>query len=277
MSELPEVRYHMLRPEQVLARRRECPVAYIPIGTIEWHGFHNPLGADSLQAEGQAIACARLGGGLVFPTLYYGENRLQGLMEANAADRQQIAESMELPPENFTPEYFPFDAVEQAENYQRLLVHILAQLNTLGFRVGVIVAGHYPLIDHARSAVLRWQQSEIMRRKDGMLAWAFVDYLLVKDQFPQAGDHAGGWETSRTMALHPQSVDLNVLPETGQKLVGAGGHIPPQEATPEFGRKTLDVAAEVAVAEVKHRLANRHMYMRHGYCLSEGLWRSEEV
>ena len=51
-----EVRYHMLRPDQVVARRQACPVAYIPIGTLEWHGVHNPLGADTLQAEGLADA-----------------------------------------------------------------------------------------------------------------------------------------------------------------------------------------------------------------------------
>ncbi len=62
-----EVRYHMLRPAQIVERRKECPVAYIPIGTLEWHGTHNPLGADTLQAEGIAESAARKGGGLVFP------------------------------------------------------------------------------------------------------------------------------------------------------------------------------------------------------------------
>ena len=28
-----------------MARRDACPVAYVPVGTIEWHGEHNPLGA----------------------------------------------------------------------------------------------------------------------------------------------------------------------------------------------------------------------------------------
>ena len=76
-----EVRYHMLRPGQVVQKRNEFPVAYIPIGTIEWHGIHNPLGADTLQAEGLAIMCAQKGGGLAFPPLYYGENRLESLMD----------------------------------------------------------------------------------------------------------------------------------------------------------------------------------------------------
>lgn len=65
-----EVRYWMMRPHQVVERRTACPVLYIPIGTIEWHGPHNPLGADTLQAEGLAIERAGRGGGLVFPPLY---------------------------------------------------------------------------------------------------------------------------------------------------------------------------------------------------------------
>jgi creatinine amidohydrolase len=271
----PEVRYHMLRPAEVVARRRECPVAYVPIGTIEWHGRHNPLGADTLQAEGQAILCARKGGGLVFPPLYYGENRLQGLMEANAADREGIAAGMELPPGNFEPANFPYDAVEQAAAYQRLLLHVLAEVNTLGFRVGVLVAGHYPLVDHARSAVLQWNQGEQVRRRDGMIAWAFVDYLLVADRYDCAGDHAGGWETSRVLALHPDRVDLGELPPRGEKPVGAGGRMDPLDASAEFGRETLEAAADVAVREVRHRLEHRDVYARHGGSLREGLWRED--
>ncbi len=80
----PEVRYAMLRPDQIVARRRACPVVYIPIGTLEWHGVHNPVGADTLQAEGLALLCAQLGGGLAFPPLYYGESRVEALMEMNA-------------------------------------------------------------------------------------------------------------------------------------------------------------------------------------------------
>jgi creatinine amidohydrolase len=269
-----EVRYHMLRPGQIVARRKACPVAYVPIGTIEWHGVHNPPGTDTLQAEGMAILCAQKGGGLAFPPLYYGESRLEALMEANAGDRDLIAQEMELPPENFNPEHFPFTPTEQAVNYHKLLVHILAEVETLGFKVGVLVAGHYPLIDHARAACLQFNQGK-RGRSDTMLAWAFVDYLLVRDQYDCAGDHAGGWETSHMFTLHPRTVDLSLLPPKGEKLIGAGGRLAPQDATAEFGRETLEAAAEVAVREVEHRLASPGLYRGHGNCLREGLWREE--
>ena len=266
-----EVRYPMLRPAEIAARRRACPVVYIPIGTLEWHGVHNPVGADTLQAEGLAVLCARKGGGLVFPPLYYGESRSESLMEAGAEDRDKIAEAMGLSPDNFLPERQPFSPTEQVLNYQRLLLHILAEAETLGFEVGVLVAGHYPLIDHARSAVLLFNQRRYSKRH-GMLAWAMGDWRLVADQFKGAGDHAGKWETSHVMHLHPQTVDLSILPPAGEKLIGVGG-LPPQEATAAFGQETLAAAAEVLAQEVRHRLANKPLYRGHGNSLREGLWR----
>lgn len=268
-----EVRYHMCRPAQVRARRDACPVVYIPIGTIEWHGPQNPLGADSLQAEGLALLCAQKGGGLVFPPLYYGESRSESLMEANADDRDAIAREMGLPPDNFLPERQPFSPMEQVLNYQRLLLHILAEAESLGFRLGVLVAGHYPLIDHARSAVLLFNKRRYSKYH-GMLAWACVDYLAVRDKHPESGDHAAGWETSHLLALHPQSVDLGLLPPKGDKLVGIMGTMAPQDATAEFGRQTIEDAAEVIVKEVAHRLANDQLYRQHGTSLLEGLWRT---
>lgn len=273
MTAEPEVRYHLLRPEQILRRRTECPVAYIPIGTLEWHGPHNPVGTDTLQAEGLAVLCARKGGGLAFPPLYYGESRLEGLMEANSADRLEIAARMDLPPECFSPERFPATAAEQVRNYQRLLLHVLAEVDSLGFRVGVLVAGHYPLVDHARAAALLHNQRGIVRRRGRMLAWALVDYLLVADRYDCAGDHAGGWETSHMLALRPETVDLSRLPPKGEKIIGAGGRMPPQDATADFGAETLEAAAEVAVREVRHRLENPGRYFRHGCSLREGLWK----
>jgi len=82
-----EVRYHMLRPAQIVARRKACPVAYLPIGNLEWHGEHNPVGTDTLQAEALAILCARKGGGLAFPPLWYGESRLTRATETRSPQR----------------------------------------------------------------------------------------------------------------------------------------------------------------------------------------------
>jgi creatinine amidohydrolase len=186
----------------------------------------------------------------------------------------QIAEQMALDPDNFLPDKMPFSKMEQALNYHKLLLHILAQAESLGFQVGVLVAGHYPLIDHARAAVLQYNQRGSSRQPSGMLAWAFVDFLLVDQLYEHPGDHGGGWETSHMMALHPQTVDLSLLPPAGEKVVGVGGRRDPRESTAEFGRETIEQAVEIAVREVQDRLVNKQRYMRHGTSLREGLWRN---
>jgi hypothetical protein len=71
------------------------------------------------------------------------------------------------------------------------------------------------------------------------------------------------------MALHPETVDLSVLPSEGEPLIGIGGAIPPQRATADFGHETMEAAA-VAVAGVHHRLQDPHLYRPHGYNLREG-------
>lgn len=41
-----EVRYEFMRPQQILGARARAPVAYIPIGPLEWHGPHLPYGVE---------------------------------------------------------------------------------------------------------------------------------------------------------------------------------------------------------------------------------------
>ena len=268
-----ECRYWMCRPEQIVARREACPVLYIPIGTLEWHGLHNPVGADGLQAEGLALLCAREGGGLVFPPLYYGESRSESLMDAVAADRDRIAAAMHLSADNFLPDKQPFSPTDQVLNYQRLLLHILAEAESLGFALGVLVAGHFPLIDHARAAALLFNKGRYSKYH-GMLAWACLDYLFLEERYPFAGgDHAAGWETSHMLALHPETVDLGRLPPEGEPLTGVMGNMAPQRADAKLGRRGLEEAATAIVKEVRHRLAHPALYKQHGSSLREGLWR----
>lgn len=265
-----ETRYHMLRPAQIVKRRAECPIAWIPLGTLEWHGEHNAVGADTLQAEGLALRCAKKGGGLVFPPLYYGESRIESLVEATHEDRAAVLASMALAPDSFDAGRTPFPALEQVLNYQKLLIHILSEAEQLGFEVGVLVAGHYPLLDIAQSTVLLFNKRAGRR----MLSWAFTDYLLVRNHYPQSGDHAGGWETSHMMALHPETVDLSLLPSRGEKIPGVNFTMDPHDSTGEFGDETLDKAAELAVTEARHRLSDKQRYFRTGMAFVEGAWRT---
>ncbi len=261
-----EVRYERLRPRAIVAAREACPAAYLPIGTIEWHGLHNPVGLDAIKAHALSVRCAQAGGGLVFPPLWYGESRSEGLMESGAADRLDIAKEMKLPPSNFEPARFRFDAQAQYENYQRLLLHCLAEIQSLGFKVIVLLLGHYPLIDHARAACGVFHQSRFDGKRAQTITWAFTGYELVQEEFPEAGDHAGYWETSLLLALEPGLTDMNELPaDPSAKIVGVLSAKPVQQATAEIGEKAIRLIVERVTAQVKDRLEHPESYYMHGW------------
>ena len=48
-----------LRPDQIVQEIERCPLAYLPVGPLEWHGPHLPLGVDALNARKRANARSR--------------------------------------------------------------------------------------------------------------------------------------------------------------------------------------------------------------------------
>ena len=48
---MKKVLYEELLPEEFVQRMQEMPVAYLPLGTLEWHGPHMPLEADGIQSK----------------------------------------------------------------------------------------------------------------------------------------------------------------------------------------------------------------------------------
>ena len=260
-----EVRYDYMRPRQIVEARERCPVAYLPLGTIEWHGLHNPVGLDALKAHALAVRCAQAGGGLVFPALYYGESREEGLMETGAADKEAIVAAMRLPAANFAPGTMRFTPQQQYENYQRLLLHCLCEIQSLGFRVVTLVCGHYPLIDHARAACSVFHQARFNNKRAQCITWAFTGYELVKDEFPDAGDHAGFWETSLLLALIPGLCDLGELgPNPAARPVGVISSRPVQEASAEYGERAIRLLVQRVTAQVRARLEHHADYYYHG-------------
>ena len=64
------VRYELLRPAEVRSLQEQCPVVYMPVGSLEWHGVQNPLGTDGLKAHAMCCEAALRYGGIVLPTLF---------------------------------------------------------------------------------------------------------------------------------------------------------------------------------------------------------------
>jgi len=243
-----KVRYEEMLPQDIVAERTQTPIAYLPIGTLEWHGEHLAVGNDALKAHALAIRVAERGGGLVFPPLYYGENREDSLMEFDYDPDGRIKEKMVLSKESFEPGYMHKPSYLQDAFYTELLLHILFEIESLGFKVIVILAGHYPLLRHAQEAAKEY--SKTGRAK----VWTIIGYEIVRDVISDAGDHAGKWETSLLIALRPECVDMSRLADDKSiPLVGVMGTDPRGTASKEFGEFAVNLLIDRIVAQT-HKL-----------------------
>lgn len=65
------VQMQLLRPAELENRLRTFPVVYVPMGLIEWHGSHLPLGNDALKAHAILVKTAEKFGGVVYPPIYF--------------------------------------------------------------------------------------------------------------------------------------------------------------------------------------------------------------
>ncbi len=244
---MEEVRYERLRPAQIVKRRQACPVAYLPLGVIEWHGLQNPMGLDGLKVHGVATRAAQRGGGLVFPVPWYGAHRESHLLEFSAPTREAVAVALELPSGSFSPGYMGGETVaSQAFFYQQLLFHIYHEIKSYGFEAIFVLSGHGPLKPYA---VLTCQ---IFERQTGVKMEAAWAAELVEGY---REDHAGRFETGVMMALEPDLVDLGTLTEEPSTLTGIGGP-DPREGSAELGEAFLDAAVDELVRR-SQRLLHR--------------------
>jgi creatinine amidohydrolase len=228
-----KVRYEEMKPHEIVAARSKKPIAYLPIGGVEWHGEHNPVGLDTVKAHELCIRAAQKGGGLAMPALFWGESRESGLLEFNHDQDGKVADKMGLPKENFALGYMGGVTVEQEhEFYDQLLTHIYYQLKSLGFRVIFVLCGHYPLKQFAERTA-----QQFMEKNPDIRIYAGIEADPVRDIYPKGGDHAGRWETAIMRTLRPELVDVSVLPkDRSVPPIGVYGEDPRSEDLEEFGR-----------------------------------------
>jgi len=225
---LSEVRYELLRPEQLVKRRRAMPLAYLPIGTIEWHGLHNPVGVDGVATHELCRRAAVFGGGLAFPVVWYGENRESNLAEVNRPLTAGVAKAMGLPKGNFAKGYMGGDTlIGHSVFYQELLWRIYHQIRSLGFEAIYVLVGHGPLKLPAQLT------SQLFERATGVRMGASYASDLIGLCAPE---HAARYETGLMMELMPESVDIKRIARLPKsKLVGVQGD-DPRHGSAELGR-----------------------------------------
>jgi len=242
-----KVLYEELTPTEFRQRLAEAPIAYLPLGTLEWHGEHLPLGSDGLQAKHFFEILAREIGGVVEPMLflgpdsweridgfdYYGMDRgnfIQG--EKYQYSRQQLAGSA----------YWVSDST-----FTAIIDATLKQLARAGFKI-VVAHGHGP-----STSFVQRHADEFEKKYDIQLfdCWGHQD----AEGLGIMVDHAAMNETSLVMALRPELVHMEYLPaDTTQWPVGVGGRDPRLFASPELGWKTINLQKERMVEMLKQAL-----------------------
>lgn len=210
----PVVEYEHLLPYQFAARIEDHPLVYVPVGSLEWHGEHMALGNDAIKMHALCCEAARLGGGIVFPPVYYGIPYMVDYGQAYAHDAN-------LP---MTREFL--------RNHLDVTLHAL---ETVGFRAAILATGH-------TCREQRDLMREIARDYTGAMNVYGTDDMEWANDLDFNSDHAAKWETSILWYLRPELVDVYRLPrDTGVPLEGVGGEDPRVHASRELGR--LAVAA----------------------------------
>ena len=163
-------------------------VAILPIGSVEQHGQHMPLGTDTLLAHGVALAAAERFGNertLVLPPPWYGFS----------------AHHMR----------FPGTVTLSAETLMRLVDDIVRSVVAHEFQRIVVVNGH-----GGNAVIIDVLASTLGHRFHGIARIACLTYFsLARDAIaglresePGGMGHACEFETAMMLALHPALVKM---------------------------------------------------------------------
>jgi creatinine amidohydrolase len=216
-----ETRYERMRVDELEAARAACPLAYLPVGSLEYHGLHLPVGFDALHAYACCLEASRRTGGVVLPPLFWGTRGHEG---------------------------YPGSLLITEETLVRLTLGILALLKSQGYRLVVICTGHHPAV---QGVVLGRAVAEHMAgARECAGSRESFQALMVSpfDYGDRALDHAGKIETSICLALFPDLVRMDAREEGAQAFRGVGEDWP--EASAEAGRARFETSVEGLVAQV---------------------------
>jgi creatinine amidohydrolase len=159
------------------------PVVIVPVGAVEEHGPHLPLGADIIQPEAVLDEVAKRTGALVAPILPYGNC--------------------------ISTDGFPGTISVSFEAIKLMVRDILDSFVADGLRRFVILSGHAGSL---HMEALRAAAREVAARREIRIAvlsdYDFA-YEFLQDperQYLREDGHAGTVETSRVMAIRPELV-----------------------------------------------------------------------
>jgi creatinine amidohydrolase len=220
-----KVRYEEMLPDELRQAIAAAPVAYVPLGSLEWHGYHLPIGNDAIKVHEICLRAAEVTGGAVLPPLFAGVGG--GHLD-----------------------YFTSIMVEEPW-IEPLLTRQFDCLARHGFRVIVAVTGHYP---GEQVQMVRRAAEAHMAQPGSAKVIALPEYEAFPSD-PRRGDHAAQWETSILWHLRPELVEMVRLTDGREDpLYGIFGKDPREHASAELGRETVEGIIEGLAAMVRGAL-----------------------
>lgn len=185
-QEIPYQLEELTAPEFIKAVDKSSKTCIIPIGVMEKHGAHLPLGTDVYLAREYALRAASEEYTVVFPTYYF----------------SQINEARHQPG---TISYSP-------ELIWKILQETLDELSRNGFEKIILVNGH-----GGNNAFLNFfGMAQLSEKRDYSLYWfrpqdnEEVEQKAVElTQVDQYDSHAGNSESSMMAAAQPSVIHLN--------------------------------------------------------------------
>ncbi|MFJ4173158.1 creatininase family protein [Microbacterium sp. NPDC089696] len=229
MSTVGTAAVERLSPAQIEERLAAASVAYLPLGSLEFHGPHLPIGLDALTAQGVCLEAARLQGGIVLPPYY----------QAVGGEHSR----------------YPWTLMSEAPDaIEVLLGETLTRLQELGVRRAVILSGHFA--DEQRDLVTRvthrWNAAEPEMTVVGRT-------LGQAPEPPIAPDHAGRFESLLLYAISPELVHVETLPDperfpapTGEDPYGQDRHRDTHPLHGVFGADPRRLDTESAAGLLEH-------------------------
>jgi len=183
MKQTKEVLYNRLRPDEFDNRLKDHPVCYIPLGSLEWHYYHLPLGTDGIEAEGICVETAKRHGGIVFPAIWpsiHGQYRKNG---------RKFYRNVK----------FEYDL------FKKMLDSIIQNCKEIGFRIVILFSGHGGYATWYEDIAYEWySKKRYMVFCPGMCHFYSDNGIAI-------GDHAAFMETSMVAHLASDTVSLKEL------------------------------------------------------------------
>jgi len=239
------VEYALLTPTDFRQRISEAPIAYLPLGTLEWHGEHLPLGSDGLQSFEFMKLLAREAGGIVLPKLFLGPDSVRVI------DGETYYGMDHFLNQEGRREYYPEQQLDGScywvpdELFKSMLENTISQLARAGFKI-IVAHGHGPSTQTVLKYWDEWEQKyEVMI----FTAWAWNVRGESDEQASNRAregigimtDHAATNETSLMMYFYPELIRMDLLPEdTASWPVGVWGVDPRLHASSELGKEAVD-------------------------------------